>query len=226
MIANEVTRVAVSKSHLVDKELALSLKRDKKKRQRHGPSVRQLRMRVTRDDPLYLGLHKIKISGKELSTLPTSIFELTELQVLDLSPEREACLYYHLAKLPSEIGNLTNLTVLALDTNRLTEVPDALCQLHLLERLGLSNNFLSALPNDFHKLTNLRSFYCSNNRLVDFPQSVCHLQSLVFLDLSDNRIIHVPAGECWPPDGSTILPSYHLTFTLPMTNLPGVRYNM
>lgn len=159
-----------------------------------GLSVRQLRMRITSDDPTYQGLKKIKMSGKELARLPANLFKLTELQVLDLSPEREACLFYHLTEIPSQICNLCNLTVLAIDTNRLTCLPDELGQLHSLERLAVSNNHLSHLPPSFSSLSSLQSLYCSNNKFDHLPTAVCQIKSLRFLDFSDNDITDLPGG--------------------------------
>ena len=46
---------------------------------------------------------------KELDALPAELFMLEELEVLDLSPEREACLRYRLPALPPAVGQLTNL---------------------------------------------------------------------------------------------------------------------
>lgn len=158
-------------------------------------STRQLRMRITCDDPIHRGKKRIKLSGKELSNLPPNLFNLTELEVLDLSPEREACLFYHLERIPVEISKLTNLTVLALDTNRLESLPDELCQLYSLERLALSNNQLTDLPASLPQMSSLRSLYCSNNKFQHLPGSVCQLKQLVFLDFSDNFLTSIPHGR-------------------------------
>lgn len=162
--------------------------------QKLTPSVKQLRMRITMDDPIYRGLKKIKFSGKELANLPPNLFQLTELQVLVLSPEREACLFYHIAELPVGIANLCNLTVLAIDTNKLTSLPEQLCKLYNLERLAISNNELSYLPAGFTNLTNLQSLCCSNNSFEELPRSICQLKQLAFLDFSGNSISCIPDG--------------------------------
>ena len=161
----------------------------------NGPSAKQLKMRITINDPLYKGLKKIKLTGKELSNLPLSLFQLSELQVLDLSPEREACLFYHVTQLPVQIGNLSNLTALAIDTNKLTSLPEEICKLSSLERLAISNNHLSYLPAAFPRLSNLQSLCCSNNKFEELPRSVCQLKSLTFLDFSGNSISCMPDGR-------------------------------
>jgi len=58
------------------------------------------RLRIETDDPEYVGLKKIKIRGKELNALPPELFHVLELQVLDLSPERESCINYRLLEMP------------------------------------------------------------------------------------------------------------------------------
>lgn len=168
----------------------------KKSQSMNGPSTRQLRMRITTEDPLYKGLKKLKLSGKELGKLPMNLFQLTELEVLDLSPEREACLFYHVAELPKHISNLCNLMVLAVDTNKLSSLPEELCQLANLQRLAISNNLLSYLPASFPSLSTLTSLCCANNKFEELPRSVCQLKGLTFLDFSGNSITRLPDGKC------------------------------
>ena len=183
-----------SRAGTLQTERTIMNKGKKKRASKQPAGVKQLRMRITVDDPLHIGLKKIKISGKELGSLPPSLYKLTELQVLDLSPEREACLFYHLSELPPAIGNLCNLTVLAVDTNKLTCLPEEIGELACLERLALSNNQLSELPRSFSRLFTLRSLYCSNNCFKHFPTEVCQLKSLAFLDFSDNFLKSIPEG--------------------------------
>ena len=108
--------------------------------------------------------------GKDLDDLPNTIFQLKELQVLDLSPEREACIDFHMADLPPSIGNLVNLRVLMLDTNSLSYLPTEICLLENLQQLSLSNNFVKELPKEMEKLANLTSVHLSNNLFKVFPE--------------------------------------------------------
>ena len=155
--------------------------------------LKKLRLRIDTDDPLYLGKNKLKIRGKDLGRLSREIFHISELEVLDLSPEREACLYYRVEYLPESIGRLTNLCVLMIDTNELAEIPEEVAHLTKLERLSVSNNHLKDIP-DLSSLSNLTSFHASNNKIAKFPESLCHLHDLRFLDLSDNKLIEIPSS--------------------------------
>lgn len=154
--------------------------------------LKKLRLRIDSDDPLYPGLKKLKIRGKDLNDLPPEIFQILELEVLDLSPEREACIDYHLTSLPAGIGNLINLRVLMLDTNHLDDVPPELSLLGQLERLSLSNNHIRRLPDGFSKLRRLESLHLANNKFEAFPLALCDLASLRFLDFSDNLLPDLP----------------------------------
>ena len=59
--------------------------------------IKQLRLRIEVDSSQYPGKKKLKLKGKELECIPAEVFLLNnDIEILDLSPEREACLYYHL----------------------------------------------------------------------------------------------------------------------------------
>ncbi|BFZ16431.1 hypothetical protein BsWGS_19470 [Bradybaena similaris] len=157
-------------------------------------TVRNIRMRIETEDPMYYGQKKLKIQGRDLMHLPKAIFKLMELEVLDLSPEREACLDFKLSSLPAEIGKLLNLTTLLLDTNELLQVPVEITLLTNLERLTLSNNHLSELPNGMRRLKKLTSLHLANNKFSKFPAEVCEITTLVFLDFSDNLLRTLPSA--------------------------------
>jgi len=91
-------------------------------------------------------------------------FAVMIVQVLDLGPEREACIDIHLNRVPPELGNLVNLRVLMLDTNQLSEVPREISCLIQLERLSVSNNHLRSLPDNITSLQRLESVHAANNR--------------------------------------------------------------
>lgn len=155
--------------------------------------LRSLRRFITSDDAHYPRMKKLKVKGRDLQNLAKEVFFLTELEVLDLSPEREACLEYHLDELPSDISRLINLRVLMMDTNELYDVPDSLTRLSKLEKLSLSNNHIQTLPVDMGRLTNMTSLHLSNNRFKELPRDVFKLSNLEFLDISDNEFTSVPS---------------------------------
>ena len=140
--------------------------------------LRTWRMRIENNDRTFDGLKKLKLRGKELGRPAPEIFHLTEVQVLDLSPERQACLFYHLPEVPPAIARMRNLCVLMLDTNDLREVPTQLGQLANLERLSLSNNMLTSLPDSFAQLRKLTSLHAANNGFQQIPDCLYAVTSL------------------------------------------------
>ena len=152
----------------------------------------KLKLRIVTDDPIYKSLNKLKMRGKDLSRIPREVYFITELEVLDMSPEREACLYYKLTSLSPYIGQLINLRVLMLDTNEMVELPDEICLLSNLERLSLSNNHFAELPRNFGRLKKLTSLHLSNNEVKTFPIQICELENLTFLDICNNYVSRLP----------------------------------
>jgi internalin A len=191
---------------------------------------------------------KLNLSGMNLSELPSEIWKLTNLTLLDLSynqinflPESIGQLTNltsihirdnQLNAIPESIGQLTELTSIHLSSNQLNSLPESIGQLTNLTTLYLSNNQLNSLPESIGQLTNLTSLYLGNNQLNTLPESICQLNHLILFSLSDNQLNALPEsiGQL------TNLTSFHLRYnqlnTLPesigqLTNLISfdLRYN-
>lgn len=80
---------------------------------------------------------KLDLSGRELKSLPTEIFDLKSLEELDLSNNK-------LDSLDEKIGNLTGLKFLDLSGNNLLSLPRSLLNLKVLTNLNVSYNPLKA----------------------------------------------------------------------------------
>ncbi|KAJ8647938.1 hypothetical protein MRB53_000961 [Persea americana] len=119
-------------------------------------------------------------------TLSPSLANLSSLQLLDLSN-----LKYLSGPIPPQLGRLTHLTHLFLDTNSLTgQIPSTFQNLIHLKKLYLSSNRLSGVtPSIFRSLGSLSELGLSGNSLSgSIPATVGGLVSLNKLDLSANKI--------------------------------------
>ena len=108
-------------------------------------------------------------------------------------------LYFHeqlTGSIPAEIGNLTNLSYLALWNNQLTSIPAAIGNLTSLTSLNLGDNQLSTLPAEIWNLTNLSSLNLYHNQLTSIPAAIANLTSLSSLNLRDNQLTSIPL-EIW-----------------------------
>lgn len=98
--------------------------------------------------------------------------------------------------LPESIGNLTELTYLALQWNNLTGVPENLGELTSLSSLYISNNQLSSLPESIGNLTSLYFIDLGYNQIETIPESFCNLGNLSYLWLFNNLLTSMPECIC------------------------------
>ncbi|ONI03277.1 hypothetical protein PRUPE_6G248400 [Prunus persica] len=92
---------------------------------------------------------------------------------------------------PDDIGNLVNLTILAMELNHLTgTVPDGIGKLQKLVGLYLNDNqFSGPIASSLGNLTSLTQLDMFNNRFEgSIPPSLGNCQSLLELNLSYNNI--------------------------------------
>lgn len=122
--------------------------------------------------------------GAGLSILPSDLFELTQLEYLDLSDNK-------LKYLPKDIRNLQNLQMLDLSDNKLIALPEELCQCLSLQRLYLEENVLQALPSEISNLQNLHTIYLSENLLTALPDSFAEMSQLKEVALVNNLITEI-----------------------------------
>lgn len=76
--------------------------------------------------------------------------------------------------------------------NNLSALPDEICDLTSLYRLGVKSNQLAQLPDNFGALVNLVELFLTDNCLKRFPQSLQHCTALVKLQVC---ITHRAAGH-------------------------------
>ncbi|XP_019626607.1 PREDICTED: uncharacterized protein LOC109471708 [Branchiostoma belcheri] len=112
-----------------------------------------------------------------LAQLPEEVFELQELEVLDLTGNKNI-------DISDQLTKLTNLKVLCLHNCNLKTVPAAVMKLPQLEMLILSYNENITLPDEMSGLINLTVLDLENCNLDTLPPVVLKLSNLQELDLS------------------------------------------
>ena len=76
---------------------------------------------------------ELSISGANLSVIPSSISNLSQINVLDLSNNS-------IETVPDSIGQLNNLVTLNLNSNQLNDLPESITEITKLTSLDISSN--------------------------------------------------------------------------------------
>ncbi|MBD1893208.1 COR domain-containing protein [Coleofasciculus sp. FACHB-129] len=138
------------------------------------------------------GATELNLRNLELTKMPESIGQLTNLQKLDLGSLPWEQPKNQLTELPEAIAALTQLQELDLSYNQLTELPEAIAALTQLQKLDLCDNELTELPEAIAALTQLQELNLSYNQLTELPEAIAALTQLQELDLSDNELTELP----------------------------------
>ncbi|CAM9459803.1 unnamed protein product, partial [Lampetra fluviatilis] len=101
-------------------------------------------------------------------------------------------------ELPTGLFRLHGLQVLDLSRNAIAALPPEVCQLTRLSTLRLSGNALRSLPDELFRCEGLRTLALANNELRELSGLVGRLSRLRRLELVGNRLTELPAelGEC------------------------------
>ncbi|XP_077137739.1 leucine-rich repeat-containing protein 10B [Ranitomeya variabilis] len=146
------------------------------------------------EEQLSSGDGTLEFSGRKMARLPVSICTLADqLYKLYLSGTM-------VSEIPDDLYQLHNLRTLALDANRLPELPEAVCSLPHLGRLYIGANRLQGLPPSFARLQTLRTLWIERNFLYHFPRVLLNMPALRCLQMGDNRLRGLPGdiATCMP----------------------------
>ena len=133
---------------------------------------------------------RLDLGGNGLSgRIPSELGQLSNLEVLYLSINGLS------GPIPSELGQLSNLKYLGLNINELSgPIPPELGKLSNLKHLGLGSNQLSGpVPSELGQLSNLERLNLGLNRLSGIIPS--NLTNLTELEWVDFRYTHLRAPD-------------------------------
>lgn len=129
---------------------------------------------------------KLDLSGRNLASLPSEVWQLQNLIWLDLSGNS-------LTILPAQIGQLQNLTWLDLSSNKFKGLPVTIGKLQKLTWLNLNKNSLTSFPMGVTRLKGLTWLSINKNKLRNLPSKIHQLCNLVQLSLHTNQLKHLPS---------------------------------
>ncbi|MDR7666720.1 COR domain-containing protein [Methanosarcina sp. Z-7115] len=127
----------------------------------------------------------LRLSYKNLASLPPEISELKNLRTLDIS-------YNRLTSLSPEITELKNLKNLDIFDNRLTSLPPEISELKNLTKINISRNQLTSLPPEISELKNLKELDIFDNRLTSLLPEISELKNLTKVNIYNNRLTSLP----------------------------------
>ncbi len=132
-----------------------------------------------------MGATSLSLHGLNLTELPESLSELTQLTRLDVSGNL-------LEALPESLGQLKKLERLFAYQNRLRVLPDWLADLGQLRVLQFWANQLRELPKMLGEIRGLKVFNVQHNRLTALPESLSQLKRLEHLQIAYNALGNLP----------------------------------
>ena len=101
-----------------------------------------------------------------------------------------------ISEIPENIGQLTELSYLAIEKHDIITIPSNFTQLSSLTSLKFSNNWLTSLPENFGSLTSLIILDLGYNQLESIPESIGGLENLEYLFLFNNQLTSLPETIC------------------------------
>ena len=91
----------------------------------------------------------------------------------------------HFVEFPSSVLQLTDLTVLNLSNNQIRSIPAEIEKMEYLVHLNLSYNQITELPPEIGELQSLTYLNLNNNQITQLPSEIGDLEYLDNLDLRD-----------------------------------------
>lgn len=138
----------------------------------------------------------LKLNSLNLRTSPESFLaHCRGVRSLDMSDN-------HLFELPPAVGNMNELTRLALQNNRIRLTAESVALLSsraTLSDVMLNNNPLGLTP-DFSQMTGLNTLQMRNTGIDTWPAGLVERTNLQWVDLSLNEITTIPDSVIAPSD--------------------------
>ena len=123
----------------------------------------------------------------ELASFPEGLYELSHLTKLFLQ-------FNKIAALPRELGLFERLTGLFLQQNSLKTLPAEIGKLKSLSRLRLEHNQLVTLPDEIGQLASLTELHLEHNALRELPSTIGGWKKIRELHVTHNQLRSLPTA--------------------------------
>ncbi|XP_078686220.1 malignant fibrous histiocytoma-amplified sequence 1 homolog [Branchiostoma floridae x Branchiostoma belcheri] len=131
------------------------------------------------------GLMELNLQNCGLTSIPSAVFRLEEVQILNIS-------WNKLTHVSAGIGALRQLQVLHVEHNQLSSLPAELADCPNLAELHAGWNSLSCLPARYRRMANLKLLSLYSNDFKSLPDSVPLMPSLEYADFEHNSLKGLP----------------------------------
>jgi Leucine-rich repeat (LRR) protein len=139
----------------------------------------------------FLKLKKLYLPYNKIANLPEEIGELSELEILDISNNNISD-----DGIPNSLNQLINLKELSFSENHIQKFPKTIGSLICLEKLQLRGKYdfqtFDSVIDDIGNLVKLEVLDLSDNNITTLPKSIGRLSKLKNLDLSGNNLESLP----------------------------------
>jgi len=130
---------------------------------------------------------EIWFKNKGVTIIPSQIGQLTALKYLTLDSNS-------ITSLPPEIGNCTKLENVSLSNNKIATIPAQMGNCVALVSCDLRHNNLTSLPDGFYNCVAIQSLFLDFNSLDSLSSGVSKLTQLNRLQLANNQLTKLPTS--------------------------------
>uniref|UniRef100_A0A1I8F3J1 Protein kinase domain-containing protein n=1 Tax=Macrostomum lignano TaxID=282301 RepID=A0A1I8F3J1_9PLAT len=153
-----------------------------------APGSSSLRMMIDTEDPLFQGMKKLKIQGRNLTAVPPELFK--PVRAGGAGHESGAGGLFCTISWP--MCPLPSLKSIHLANNKFVHFPAAVLRCTQMEFLDISDNMLQKVPKAIRRLTNLETLMVFSNQLRGLPDEICDLVQLRCVWLGFNKVANLP----------------------------------
>ncbi|KAK1747976.1 leucine-rich repeat domain-containing protein [Skeletonema marinoi] len=122
-----------------------------------------------------------------------------------------------LTQVPECISCLALLQSLDVSLNQIEYIDKGIGQCIRLRSLNVSRNRLESLPNELSNCILLEKIVADQNRLTALPETLIDLIAISTIDVRDNQLTSIPLGLCRVPTLKTVLCDGTMIYCRPRT---------